>query len=312
MKLDWGYRMADLKTELLGIELDNPTVMASGVLGISRSSLKTVAEGGAGAVTTKSITREPREGHSNPVLISFEAGLMNAMGYPNPGAEAAKEEFKELKEIGVPVIGSVTGTEAGDFVETLKILKDCPFQAIEIPLSCPHTPGYGTMAGQGTPEKTREITEKVVETTELPVIVKLSPNISRLGEVAKAAEEAGAEAINMGNVLGPGMVINTKAKRPVLSFGVGGLSGPAIRPVMVRCVYDVYQAVDIPIIGTGGITTGEDAVEMLMAGASAVEMASAIYYRGVDVFRKVSKEIEDFMEEEGYQKIKEMVGVAHG
>ena len=188
------------------------------------------------------------------------------------------------------------------------------FAAVEVPLSCPHTPGYGLMGGQGTPEATLEITRAVKKNTKLPVIIKISANVQSIGEVARAAAKGGADAINVTNTIGPGMMIDVHAKKPILGFKVGGLSGPGIKPIAVRCVYDVYEAVKasrIPVIGTGGVTTGSDAVEMLMAGASAIGIGSAVHYRGMDVFRKVCDEMSGFMDSEGYPSIKDMVGVAH-
>lgn len=301
----------DIRTRICGIKLENPSILASGILGVTKSSLKRVAENGAGAVTLKSISKEPRKGHNCPILLTYEAGMMNAVGYSNPGMEEAAKEFADLSDIGVPVIGSVIGTVPKDFVEVLNGLKDCNFSAIEVPLSCPHTPGFGTLAGQGTPEMTYKITKAVKKAVNLPVIIKVSPNVPNLGEVAKAAEKAGADAINAGNTLGPGMVINVEAKKPILDFKVGGISGPALRPIAVRCVYDIYECVKIPIIGTGGVNNGRDAIEMFMAGASAIGVGTAIYYRGIDVFKKICNEIERFMVKEGYSKIKDMTGIAH-
>lgn len=301
----------DLSTEICGLKLKNPTILASGILGVTKSSLKNIAANGAGAVTIKSISREPRKGHNSPIIITFESGMMNAVGYSNPGLEEAKKEFVNLKEVGVPVIGSIVGTAAEDFAYMAANFLSDEFAAVEIPLSCPHTPGFGTLAGQGTPEATSKITKAVKENTKLPVIVKLSPSIQNLVEVAKAAEEAGADAINMGNTHGPGMVIDIKTRKPILDFKVGGVSGPAIRPVTVRCVYDIYEHVKIPIIGCGGITTWRDAIEMILAGASAVSLGTAAYYEGVDVFKKITKGIEQYMSEEGILNIKELIGQAH-
>ncbi|MBI4173983.1 MAG: dihydroorotate dehydrogenase [Candidatus Aenigmarchaeota archaeon] len=303
--------MADIRIELLGMKLRNPTILASGIVGSTKASVAFAAANGAGAVTIKSVTRDRRDGFANPTIITFEAGMLNAVGYSNPGAKQAAMEFADLSDIPVPVIGSLTGTKTEDFVYVMQQLKGCPFAAIEMPLSCPHTPGFGTMAGQHSPEATKEITKAVVKETKLPVIVKLSPVIQEIADVAKAAEKAGAAAINMGNTAGPGMIINTGLKKPVLSGTAGGISGPALRPLAVRCVYDIYKAVKIPIIGTGGVMTGNDAIEMLMAGAQAVGIGTAIHYRGIDVFNKVSKEIAQFMDQEGYRSIKEMVGAAH-
>jgi len=182
-------------------------------------------------------------------------------------------------------------------------------------LSCPHTPGLGLLAGHGTPEATFEMTKAVKRAArKLPVIVKLSPSVNNIGDVAKSAVKAGADALNMGNSLGPGMAIDTSSGKPVLAYRVGGMSGPAIKPVALRCVFDVWEATrgKTPIIGTGGVVNGLDAVEMFMAGASAVGIGCGVYYRGVDVFKMVSDEIVDYMNRRGVRKVGELVGVAHG
>jgi dihydroorotate dehydrogenase (NAD+) catalytic subunit len=167
------------------------------------------------------------------------------------------------------------------------------------------------MAGHGTPEATYEMTKTVKKNTKLPLIVKVSPNVMNLGEIVKAAEKAGADVINAVNTLGPGMGIDIKTGKPILDFKVGGLSGPALRPIAVRCVYDIYKSVKIPIIGVGGVTTGNDAIEMMMAGASAVGIGTGVYYRGIDIFKKVCNEIEEFMKTHNYSDLKEIIGMAH-
>ncbi len=301
----------DMKTDISGVKLDNPTVLASGILGVSMKLLERAVRNGAGAVTIKSVSLEEREGHGNPTVIALEGGLMNAVGYSNPGAEEAEREFRGVGKLGAPAIASVIGKKKEDFPGVIRVLGKCGFSAVEIPLSCPHTPGFGTLAGQDTPEKTSEITREVVENTELPVFVKLSPNTKNIGEVARAAEEAGASGITAANTLGPGMVINIEAGKPVLDFKVGGISGPALKPVAVRCVYDVYESVGIPIIGTGGVSSGRDAIEMMMAGASLVGIGSGVYYRGMDVFRKVCAEMKEWMEKNGYKNVNELRGIAH-
>ncbi len=300
-----------LETNFLGIELKNPTILASGILGVTKSSLKNVVKNGAGAVTMKSISKEARAGHNNPILITYSAGMMNAVGYSNPGIIEAKKEFSNLGEVGAPVFASIIGTEAKDFAYMAKEFLNDKFAAVEIPLSCPHTPGFGTLAGQGTPEATFDITKAVRENTNLPIIIKLSPNVQNLGLVAKAAQDAGADAINMGNTHGPGMVINIETRQPVLDFKIGGVSGPAITPLTLRCVYDLYEAVKIPIIGCGGITTWRDAIQMIMAGASVISIGSAIYYDGINVFKKICNGMESFMEKEGFKNVNDMVGLAH-
>ena len=237
--------------------------------------------------------------------------MMNAVGYSNPGIVEAKKEFANLNDVGAPVFASIIGTKASDFAYMAKNFLSDEFAAVEIPLSCPHTPGFGTLAGQGTPKATAEITKAVRKNTKLPIIIKLSPNVAKMGDVAKAAEAAGANAINMGNSHGPGMVINIETRQPILDFKIGGVSGPAITPLTLRCVFDLYQAVKIPIIGCGGITTWRDAVQMIMAGASVISLGSAIYYDGIDVFKKICDGMEEFMKKEGFKNVKNMVGVAN-
>ena len=301
----------DLSIKLCNIRLNNPTILASGILGTTKALLKRVAENSAGAVTIKSISVEPREGHKNPTAITFQAGMLNAVGYSNPGVEAAAREFTDLQDVGVPVIASVIGTQKEDFVRVVEGISGLEFSAIEIPLSCPHTPGFGLLAGQGTPQATFEITSAVRRATSLPIFVKLSPNITDICNIAKAAEDAGANAITAVNSMGPGMIINIEAQKPILSFKVGGVTGDALRPIAVRCVYDLYKAIKIPIIGVGGISTGRHAIEMIMAGASVVGIGTGVYYRGVDVFRKVCEEMTQWMQENGFSNINSIVGGAH-
>lgn len=300
-----------LTTEFCGLKLDNPLVLASGILGVTKSSLKKLIKNGAGAVTIKSISQEERKGHNNPILLTYEAGMMNAVGYSNPGLEEAKKEFSGLDELQAPVFASIIGNDANDFAYMAKNFVTDEFSAVEVPLSCPHTPGFGVLAGQNTPEATYEITKTIKQNTDKPVIIKLSPISQNIAEIAQAAEKAGADAINMGNTHGPGMVINIETKQPVLDFKIGGVSGPAIKPIAVRCVYDLYKAVNIPIIGTGGITTGRDAIEMIMAGATLVGVGSSVYYDSIGVFNNINEEIKEFMQKEGYNSLKELKGAAH-
>ncbi|MFW6014218.1 MAG: dihydroorotate dehydrogenase [Candidatus Nanoarchaeia archaeon] len=292
-------------------KIRNPVVLASGILGVTKSSLKRIAQQGAGAVTIKSISAEERKGHNNPVIITYEAGMINAVGYSNPGITEAKKEFNRLSEVNVPVIASIIGNTSKEFAEVAERFLSNEFFAVELPLSCPHTPGFGVLAGQNTPEATYEITKAVKEKTSLPVIVKLSPISQNIAEIAQAAEKAGADAINMGNTHGPGMAINIETREPVLDFKIGGVSGPAIKPIAIRCVYDLYKAVKIPIIGTGGISNSRDAIEMMMAGATLVGVGSAVYYEGEDVFEKITKGMNEFLQKEGYDNISEIIGATH-
>ncbi|MFH1182528.1 MAG: DUF561 domain-containing protein, partial [Candidatus Woesearchaeota archaeon] len=198
-----------------------------------------------------------------------------------------------------------------DFAYLAEQINDMGFAAVEAVISCPHTPGFGTMGGQSTPQAAAEITSAIRKKTGLPLFIKLSPNVEGIGRIAKAAEDAGADCITAVNTLGPGMVIDVRTAKPVLGGIVGGISGPALKPVAVRCVYDIYKSVSIPIIGTGGVMTGSDAAEMILAGASAVGIGSAVYYRGIDVFRKVCEELDALMKECNYRNIEAMRGKAH-
>lgn len=299
-----------LAIDLAGLKLKNPTILASGILGLQKSMLEQVVKSGAGAVTLKSITLEPKKGHNNPIMVQVEKGFLNAVGYANPGYKATLLKFKTW-ESPVPLILSIVAPDTQSFAQLAQLVEVLPNQILEIVLSCPHTPGLGLLAGHGTPEATFAITQTVRKKTKKILSVKISPSTNGVGEIAKAAEAAGADIINMGNTLGPGMVIDIQRHKPVLDFKVGGMSGPAIRPITLRCVYDIYKAVKIPIIATGGITTGIDAVEMFMAGASAVGIGTGIYYRGINIFTKVCKEIKDVMKKQGFKTIRQMKGLAH-
>lgn len=305
--------MSDISIELAGLKLENPTILASGILGVTKKALEQSVKNGVGAVTTKSVTIEPRKGHETPVIVETPSGFLNAVGISNAGINEAIKEFSDWKS-KAPLIFNIAGKNADELASMARKIFDSGIHidALEIALSCPHTPGFGTLAGQSTPEATKEIISSVKRSIRVPVIAKLSPSVSALSEVAKAAESAGASAINMGNTAGPGMVIDIERNAKLPSFGFGGLSGPAMKPIAVRCVYDIYESVKIPIIGTGGVTYGKDAIEMFMAGASAVGVGSATYYRGPKAFAKISKEISDWLKSHNYSSIKEIIGVAHG
>jgi len=300
----------DLSVSLKSLKLENPTILASGILGLDTASLKKVAQAGAGAVTMKSLTKEERAGHNNPILVQVSGGFLNAVGYANKGIEKGVLEFKKWDN-SVPLIGSIVAPTPEEFAMLAEKIQEISISALEIVLSCPHTPGYGLMAGQGTPCATAGITKAVRKKTNLPLIVKLSPSVPGIGDIAKAAESEGADCINMGNTLGPGMKIDLERHQPILHFKFGGMSGPAIKPIMIRSVYDIYESVKIPIIATGGILSGEDAIEAIMAGATAVEIGTGIYYRGIKIFKKVTDEIESWLKSHHYQNLKQIRGSAH-
>ena len=300
----------NLTTKLAGLKLKNPLILASGFLGVSRSSLQFVAKHGAGAVTIKSISRLPRTGHHAPILAPFQGGLLNAVGYSNPGMEAARAEFQGLKKVKIPVLASVIGQKPSDFAAVAAYLETCDFAALEIPLSCPHTPGYGTLAGQSTPQATAQITKALRKVTKKPIFIKVSPNVPDLVKICQTAEYYGADGITAVNTMGPGMVIDIETREPALGFKMGGVSGEALRPVAVRCVYEIAQQVKIPIIGTGGILHGRDAIEMLMAGATALGIGTAIHARGVKAFALIAQEMLVWMQKHGVKDLQEIRGAA--
>ena len=302
----------DLSVDFLGVRFANPTILASGILGVTKASLRFCAANGAGGVTIKSITREPREGHALPIMVSNGHGLLNAVGYSNPGWEAALEEYADLSAVGAPVIGSFVAETPADYAFLAEnFAARLPFDMVEIPLSCPHTPGFGEMAGHTGAPITREIVSGIKAVLDKPLIVKLSANLQGIGEIAAAAAEAGADAINAVNTLGPGTCIDPVTGRKILGFGNGGVSGPPLKPVALRAVFDVRAAVDLPIVATGGVATGQDAIEMIMAGATMVGVGTAVATRGVGVFGKIAKEIEDHMTRHGIPDLDAIRGIAH-
>ena len=282
---------------------------AAGVLGMSPPLLKRVYESGAGAVISKSIGPEPRRGHPNPTLVRVEGGALNAMGLPNPGVEYFVEEIKEIKKMGVPIVASFFGGSTQEFVDVAYQLSRAGADALELNASCPNVAEeLGMLAADaGNVEK---VTAAVREETKLPLFVKLSPNVTNIKSIAVAAEWGGADAITAVNTL-KGMAIDVNFRRPILANITGGLSGPAVKPVALRCVWEVSQAVNIPVIGCGGITTGLDAIEYILAGASAFELGTAVMTHGFGVYKDVTDGIAEYMEKNGFSKIEDMVGLAH-
>lgn len=300
-----------LKTSISSLELSNPTVLASGILGNTGEALLRVAKAGAGAVTTKSVSLEPRKGHNNPTVIELEHGFINAMGLPNPGVEKFLKEIEIYKNSSVSkkvlIIASIVGDRISDYVEVALKLGKIP-HALELNISCPNVE-TGLIFGRD-PLNASELVKEVKANTELPVIVKLTPNADKLIEIAEEVEKAGADAISAINTLGPGMVIDIEAGKPVLSNKFGGLSGEVIKPIAVRCIYEIAQNVKIPVIGIGGISDGKDAAEFLMAGASAVGIGTAVKAHGISVFKKVCSELSEFMQRKRFKNIEELRGIA--
>lgn len=302
----------DLSVKLCGIKLENPTVLVSGIL-VSTQDLLAAVKGGAGAVTSKSVSIEKREGHPQPTIVKFEHGFLNSVGLKNPGIEKTKEEIREfLAKSKTPLLLSIVANKVSDFQTLAKEVAELKPHFIEINISCPNVEEEFGRPFATDPDLSAEVVKKVKKVSgKIPVIPKLSPNVLDIKKIAKAVEDAGADAISAINTVGPGMVIDIYKKKPKLGNKKGGVSGPAIKPVAVRCIWEIYEAVKIPIIGGGGITTGEDAIEMIMAGATALGIGSAVYLRGKDVFAKICKEMEQFMSAEGYHSVQELRGIAH-
>jgi dihydroorotate dehydrogenase (NAD+) catalytic subunit len=298
---------ADLSVEVAGLMLGNPLILAAGVLGVTGFSLRRVAEAGAGAVVTKSIGSKPREGYANPAILETSCGFLNAMGLPNPGAKEFGNEIKNAKEAGVPVIASVFGASKQEFAHVGSLMEKAGADALELNVSCPHA--EVSDVGQ-SPDLTLSVVEAVKKSVDVPVFVKLTPNVTDIVAIAKKAEKARADALTCVNTL-RAMAIDTETGRPILANRIGGLSGPAIKPVAVRCVYEVSKAVSIPVIGCGGITYWEDAVEFMLAGASAVQIGSAIALRGLDIFKDITEGIRAYLERKGYGSVNEIVSISN-
>ena len=296
-----------LKTKFLGIEVKSPLVLPAGIMDMSFSGLDISARNGAGMVTSKSLTLEPRSGHKGPVIAEFESGLLNSMGLCNPGIVDGLAEIDEFKERSdTPVIVSVFANNTQDFIKITNRVNDSKADFLELNLSCPNVYDEFGIPLAASKNKVYEIVNAVKRDSELPVIAKLSPNVLNIIDIATAAEKAGADALCLINTVGPGMLIDIKMVKPVLFPKFGGLSGPCIKPVALKLIYQTYSAVNIPIIGMGGVTNGEDAIEMIMAGAILVGVGTAVYYRGIEVFNKINKEIIRFMDESGYSSLEEI------
>ncbi|RLF36323.1 MAG: dihydroorotate dehydrogenase [Thermoplasmata archaeon] len=301
--------MVDITVEIAGLKLEKPTILASGIMDEDAGAMKRVFESDAGAVVTKSIGLKPREGYPNPTVIELEYGILNAIGLSNPGVDNFEDEIKILKKMKIPVIGSIFGSTTEEFVKVASKMENYGVDALELNMSCPHAKGYGLEIGS-KPELVKKITFNVKKTVDIPVFVKLSPNLTDIVAIAKAAEKGNADGIVAVNTV-KAMKIDINLRKPVLSNRIGGYSGKAIKPIGIRCVYEISKNIDIPVIGVGGITTGEDAIEYFMAGAHAVQIGSGVYYRKIDVFRKINTEIKNWMRNNGYKKLSELVGVAH-
>ncbi len=283
-------------------------MLAAGILGLSGSLLKRAAEAGAGAIVTKSVGLKPREGYPNPTVVEVECGLLNAMGLPNPGIREFAREIRIAKEGNVPVIVSVFGENAREFATVARQAQDAGADAVELNVSCPHVEEVGEIASN--PEAVRQVVRAVRASVGIPIFVKLSPNVADIVEIGRAAEEGGASALVAVNTL-RAMAINVDLKEPILAAKIGGLSGSALKPVALRCVYELYGAADVPIVGCGGISSWRDAAEFILAGSVAVQIGTAVAYEGLEVLRQVTKGLQNWLTKQGIRDLREMVGAAH-
>lgn len=290
------------------MHLSNPTVLASGVHGASLSKVFHALKVGAGAAVTKSIGKIPREGYPEPTLVEVEGGMVNASGLPNPGAKEFSEQLGQTNGRGLPIIVSVFGGDEGEFAEVVETVDANDFAGYELNLSCPHVSGVGTEVGHN-PEAVSKVTKAVKGATSKPVFAKLSPNTDRLVEVARAAVDAGADGLTAINTV-KAFPIDIQSGRPSLSNGFGGLSGPAIKPIGLRCVYELREELKVPIMGCGGVATWEDAVQFFLAGADAVQLGTSTI-RKFDIFNEINMGILSYLERKGMSSLGDLVGAAH-
>jgi dihydroorotate dehydrogenase (NAD+) catalytic subunit len=306
-----GDPVAELKVNLCGIELDNPIIPASGCFGYGYEFAELYDINCLGSFSFKGTTKDPRFGNPTPRIAECTAGMINAVGLQNPGVEKViSEELPRLKQcFHKPVMANVSGFSVEDYAYTCeKLDKEEQVGWLEVNVSCPNVHGGGMAFGTSA-EAAAEVTKAVKAVTTKPVIIKLSPNVTDIVSIAKACEEAGADGISMINTM-LGMKIDLKTKKPVIANKMGGFSGPAIKPVAVRMIYQVYEAVNIPIVGMGGVSTAEDVIELMLAGATAVEVGAANL---IDPFaaRDIVNSLPTVMEKYSIENLTDIIGGAH-
>lgn len=305
----------NLSQKILGVTFDNPTVLASGILGITASSWRQVAANGAGGITTKSLWLHEHKGHRNPTIISTDYWTLNAVGVPDAGPEKAREEIGSYnKDKPVPLIGNIIAESIENFAKTAEEILPLKPDFLEVNISCPNVEDeLGKPFACSAPDAAA-VTKAVKKVSgKTPVFIKLSPNVLSISEIARACADEGADGFTVINTVGPGMAIDLKSHMPILANHTGGLSGRAIKPIAVKCIADVYSATKgkLPIIGTGGVYTGEDAIEMMLAGASLVGVGTAVGDRGIEVFKLICDEMQFWCTNEGVWEVSDLVGGMH-
>ncbi|NLK86854.1 MAG: dihydroorotate dehydrogenase [Clostridiaceae bacterium] len=301
-----GIMDIDMSVDICGIKLKNPVIAASGTFGFGREHAGFIDINKLGGISVKGLTLKPRMGNRPPRVAETPAGMLNSVGLQNPGVHYFIEnELPFLRQHTAAVIANIAGNTIDEYCEMTEILSDADIDAIELNVSCPNV-REGCIAFGTTPAGITEITQQVKRYAKKPLIVKLTPNVSSIADTAAAAESAGADAVSLINTL-LGMAIDVETRRPVLANNTGGLSGPAVKPVAVRMVYEVSRTVKIPVIGMGGIFCGNDAVEFMLAGADAVMVGTAnmIY---PDACIKVCMGIEQYVRKLGYSRAADITG----
>jgi dihydroorotate dehydrogenase (NAD+) catalytic subunit len=296
-----------LATTLCGISLKTPVLAASGTYGYGVEFSKLTDLSGVGGIVIKGLSREPMDGNPSPRLYETEAGMLNSIGLQNIGVRAfVRDKLPALRQCGTAIIANVFGYSVDDYLEVVRVLEDAEgVAAYELNVSCPNTK-HGGIFFSSDPALLTEVVAAVRARSRRPLIVKLSPNVARIDTLAKAAEDAGANAISLVNTF-IALAIDARSRRPRLGAGFGGLSGPAIKPIALRMVYEAARAVKIPVIGLGGIASGIDAAEFLIAGASAVEVGTANFWDpGAPV--RIARELDKYLKEEKIGNAAELVG----
>ncbi len=296
-----------LSIDLAGIPLRNPLLLASGFLGISQQVFNRLYNDGLGAIVSKSISVSPLEGYKGPTVVYLgEKGYLNAVGLANPGSDVFAHEIMNNQ---IPLVVSIVGSSQSDFQKLINKFDKLNIVAYEVNLSCPHVEKMGMEVGDD-PDLVTKIIKTIKTRTKKPVIIKVGIGKSDVLKLATIIQESGADAITAINTI-KAMAINVETGMPILSNKVGGLSGIPLKPIGVRCVYEIFKKVDIPVIGCGGIFTWEDAIEYILAGATAIELGSVIGYRGLKVFNGIKLGITRYLQKKDYKNVKEIIGHAH-
>ena len=298
--------MIDLSVNIAGVKFNNPVIMASGTYGFGKEYSEYIDLNKLGGISVKGLTLLERKGNPPPRIAETPSGILNSVGLQNPGVHVFKQQYMPfLKGYDTRVIANIAGNTIEDYCEMAEILGDSGVDAIELNVSCPNVKA-GCLAFGTTPQGIAEITRAVKKYCKQPLIVKLTPNVADIKSIAKAAEDEGADAVSLINTL-LGMAIDIYKKKPVLANNFGGLSGPAVKPVAVRMVYEVANTVKIPVIGMGGIATAEDAIEFLLAGASAIMVGTANFVDPL-VPEKIINGIVEYLKQNNYNNIYDVIG----